>query len=110
MGLTVQVHGPPWLLAALVFATSFFMWGSWAPTYATLAELFPPRVMGIAYGLQNAICFVAAVIAPYASGWIKDWTGSFAGGCYVAAVLGLLGIPVVLAVRSGGQPERIITA
>ena len=110
MGATVQAHGPAWLLAALVFATSFFIWGGWAPIYATMAELFPPRVLGIAYGLLNAICFLSALAAPYVTGWIRDRTGSFAGGCYAAAVIGLLGVPVVLAVRSGRHAERIITA
>jgi MFS family permease len=99
MGVTVQGRGPAWLLAVLVFATSFFVWGGWAPMYALMAELFPPRVMGIAYGLLNAVCFLGSLLAPYVTGWIKDGTGSFAGGCYLAAVVGLLGVPVALAVR-----------
>src|SRR5262249_57793720 len=49
MGAVVQAHGPAWLLATLVFAASFFMWGGWAPIYATLAELFPPPGLGIAH-------------------------------------------------------------
>ncbi len=99
MGATVQARGPAWLLALLVFVTSFFVWGAWAPAYALMAELFPQRVMGMAYGLLNAICFVSALIAPYVTGWIKDWTGSFAWGCYAAALVGLLGVPVAMAVR-----------
>ena len=99
MGLTVELRGPVWLLAVLVFVTSFFFWGTWAPILALMTELFPGRVMGIAYGLLNAICFVASLVAPYATGWIKDWTGSFAGGCYLAAAIGLAGAPLALAVR-----------
>jgi len=99
MGVTVQARGPAWLLAALVFVTSFFVWGGWAPTYALMAELFPARVMGLAYGLLNAICFVSSLVTPYLTGWIKDWTGSFAGGCYLAAAVGLAGVPLALAVR-----------
>ena len=99
MGLVVQVHGPAWLLATFVFVTSFFVWGSWAPVYALMAEMFPPRVMGVAYGLLNAVCFLSSLLAPYVTGWIKDWTGSFAGGCYVAAAVGLAGVPVAMAVR-----------
>jgi MFS family permease len=102
MGLVVQARGPAWLLAVLTFVTSFFVWGAWGPTYALMAELFPLRVLGVAYGLLNAICFVSALAAPYATGWIRDLTGSFAGGCYAAALVGLLGAPVALAVR--GRP------
>ncbi len=99
MGATVQGRGPAWLLATLVFLTSFFVWGSWAPAYALLSELFPPRVMGIAFGLLNAVSFIASLLAPYVTGWIKDGTGSFAGGCYLAALVGLAGAPVAMAVR-----------
>lgn len=99
MGVTVAQRGPAWLLAVLVFVTSFFLWGGWAPVYATMAELFPPRVMGMAFGLLNAICFVSSLLVPSVSGWIKDWSGSFAGGCYLAAVFGLLAVPVAMAVR-----------
>jgi hypothetical protein len=54
--------------------------------------------MGIAFGTLNAISFVASLLVPYVSGWIKDATGSFAAACYLAAVVGLAGIPVALAV------------
>ncbi len=64
-----------------------------------VAELFPQRVMGAAYGFLNAISFVAAVLTPYVNGWIKDWTGSFAWGCYAAALIALAGVPVAMAVR-----------
>lgn len=99
MGVTLQLGGAAWLLAVLVFVTSFFLWGAWAPVYAIVAELFPQRVMGTAFGLLNAISFVSAILTPYVSGWIKDWTGSFAGGCYLAALIGLAGVPVAMAVR-----------
>jgi MFS family permease len=99
MGLTIQLRGPAWVLAVLVFVTSLFLWGAWAPVYALVAELFPQRVMGTAFGLLNAISFVSAILTPYVSGWIKDWSGSFAGGCYLAAVIGLLGVPIAMAVH-----------
>lgn len=99
MGVTVQQRGPAWLLAVLLFVASLFFWGTWAPTLALMAELFPQRVMGIAFGLLNAICFLASLLAPYVTGWIKDWSGSFAGGCYLAAAIGLVGAPMAMAVR-----------
>ena len=99
LGAAVAARGPAWLLAVLVFATSFFVWGAWPPAFALMSELFPARVMGFAFGLFNAICFVASLLAPYVTGWIRDWTGSFAWGCYFAALLSLLAVPVTLAVR-----------
>jgi MFS family permease len=98
MGVTVQLGGPAWLLAVLVFVTSLFLWGAWGPVYALVAEVFPQRVMGTAYGFLNTISFVSAILTPYVSGWIRDWTGSFAGGCYLAALIGLAGVPMAMAV------------
>ena len=90
----------------LVFATSFFVWGAWAPAQAIVAELFPRRVLGLAFGLLNATAFIASLLAPPITGWIKDATGSFAGGCYLAAVVGLLGVPLALAARPRPGGER----
>ena len=96
----MQARGPVWLLALAVFATSFCFWGTWAPVYALTAELAPRRAMGIAFGVLNGVAFIGALVAPYVTGWIKDWSGSFAGGCYVAALLGIVAVPVALAVGS----------
>jgi MFS family permease len=103
MGLTVQLRGPAWVLGIVVFLTSFFVWGVWAPVYALIAELFPQRTMGSAFGFLNALSFIAAVLTPYVNGWIKDWTGSFAWGCYAAALIAVAGVPLLLAVRPGRQ-------
>lgn len=107
LGAAVAVRAPAWVLGALVFGTSFFVWGAWPPAFALMSELFPARVMGFAFGLFNAICFGASLLAPYVTGWIRDWTGSFAGGCYFAALLALVAVPVTLAVRSD-SPSHIL--
>jgi sugar phosphate permease len=104
MGLVVQLRGPAWLLAGLVFLTSFFVWGAWAPVQALVAQLFPQQTMGVAFGLLNATAFVASLLAPPITGLIRDGTGSFAGGCYLAAVVGLLGVPLALAAGPGAHP------
>jgi MFS family permease len=106
MGWIVQLRGPVWLLAVVVFATSFSFWGTWAPAYALTAELVPRRGMGIAFGILNSVAFVASLVAPYVTGWIKDWSGSFAGGCYLAALIGVVAVPVALAVGSPPSEPR----
>ena len=115
MGWIVQAHGPAWLLALAMFATSFCFWGLWAPVYALTAELAPRRAMGVAFGVLNSVAFTASLVAPFVTGWIKDWSGSFAGGCYLAALLGVAAVPVALAVGSpdlgqiGGNPASLMT-
>jgi MFS family permease len=90
LGWAIQRGGPAWLVTVLLLASSFFMWCSWAPAWAILGELCPPSVLGKAFGLYNATCFLGAIVGPFATGWLKDLTGSFAGGMYAAAALGWL--------------------
>lgn len=106
VGGVVQTRGPVWLLALVVFACSFCFWGTWAPAYALTAELAPRPAMGIAFGVLNGVAFIGALAAPYVTGFIKDWSGSFAGGLYVAALVGAAAVPVALMVGSprAGSP------
>ncbi|MBI4589471.1 MAG: MFS transporter [Candidatus Rokubacteria bacterium] len=96
MGGVVQTKGPAGLVALFMMATSFFVWGTWGPSYALLAERFPPGILGTAFGLYNTVCFLGAVVGPHLTGWIKDVTGSFAWGCYGAAVVAGVGAGVAL--------------
>jgi MFS family permease len=100
MGWIVQTRGPAWLLVLVMFATSFCFWGIWAPAYALTAELAPRGAMGVAFGVLNSVAFTSSLVAPYVTGWIKDWSGSFAGGCYLAALIGVAAVPVARAVGS----------
>ena len=104
MGLTIQQRGPAWLLTGLVLATSFFIWCCWAPAYAILGELFPPSVLGRAFGAYNTICFLGAVASPLITGWIRDLTGSFVAGLYGAAALSACCVVSALAL---GRPFRL---
>ena len=97
LGWMLASRGSVGLVAFFVMATSFFLWGTWGPSYALLAERFPPGILGTAFGLYNTICFVGAVVGPFLTGWVKDVTGSFAWGCYGAAVVAGLGAIVALA-------------
>lgn len=96
VGAALQTKGSPGLVAFFILAASFFLWGTWGPSYALLAERFPPGVLSTAFGLYNTVCFIGAVVGPYLAGWIKDATGSFAWGCYGAAVVAGLGAVVAM--------------
>jgi MFS family permease len=91
MGVAVAVRAHPLVLALLVFAAGFCIWGVWAPVYALLADITPARMRGTSFGLNNTINFIGSLIAPIATGWIRDASGSFAGACYLAAGIGLAG-------------------
>ena len=89
-----------------MFATSFCFWGTWAPAYALTAELAPRRAMGVAFGVLNSGSFGSSLATPFVTGWIKDWSGPFAGECYLAALVGVAAVPVALAVGSPRPVER----
>lgn len=43
-------------------------------------------------------------MAPFFTGWVKDTTGSFAGGLYVSAFVLAAGVILILAVKT---PEKV---
>ncbi|MDP2625671.1 MAG: hypothetical protein Q8Q58_02030, partial [Candidatus Rokubacteria bacterium] len=99
MGAVTQAHGPAWLLTVFLLAASFSVWCTWGPSYAILGELFPPSVLGKAFGLYNSTCFIGAIVSPLLTGWIKDVTGSFAAGLYGAAALAVVCGATALGIR-----------
>lgn len=103
MGFAVQVRAPGIWISVLFLSSGLIVFGVWAPYYALLGELAPPRIVGTVFGLANFIGFVSAWVAPSLTGWIKDATGSFSGGLYLAGLLLATGAVLMLAV---GRPGR----
>lgn len=50
-----------------------------------------PQAMGTAIGVFSFISVLSAIVAPVITGWIRDLTGSLAGGFYLGAMVALLG-------------------
>jgi ACS family D-galactonate transporter-like MFS transporter len=99
MGLVLHAHGPNRLLILSLLATSFFVWCAWGPAYAIFGDLFPPAVLGRAFGLYNSVCFIGAVAGPVVTGKIRDLTGSFATALVAMGALCLLSVLTALALR-----------
>jgi ACS family D-galactonate transporter-like MFS transporter len=97
---TLEMKASGIIISALYFVSGFFAFGVWPPYYALLSELAPKEIMGTTFGLANFIGFLSAWVAPYLTGWMKDTTGSFSGGLYVAGFLLVAGVILILAVRS----------
>lgn len=51
-----------------------------------------PEAMGTAIGLFSFVSVLSAIVAPVLTGWIKDLTGSLAGGFYVGAIIVFCGL------------------
>jgi MFS family permease len=90
--------GIPFLVALIVLA-GFFLWAFFAPFYALIADTVPREVLGTTFGLSNTVSFCGSLIAPWASGAIRDSTGSFAWGFYASAILLVFGALSIGALR-----------
>jgi MFS family permease len=99
MGLVTHARGPAWLLTVMLLAASFFVWCTWGPAYAIFGEMFPPSVLGKAFGLYNSTCFIGAIVGPLVTGHVKDLTGSFAAALFAAAALAGVSAVTALALR-----------
>jgi MFS family permease len=98
------------VLSLLVFVDGFFVWGIWAPIYALVSDVTPKKVLGTTFGFVNFVMFFGSLIAPWLTGWVRDLTGSFTWGCYLAAIVLLVGMILILLIRPAFQfkPETPI--
>ena len=55
----------------------------------------------------NSIGNLAGFAGPYAMGWIKDSTGTYAGGLLSLAAVGVIAMVIVLALEHDGSLERV---
>ncbi len=95
-GLDMKVSLSLFLL--FFFMAGFFIWGHWAAFYALLPDIVPYEILGTAYGLTNTIHFLGSLIAPWATGWIRDMTASFSWGLYLSAIFCIAGGILILCV------------
>jgi MFS family permease len=97
LGVAVAQRASAAPLIGLIFLAGVLIAGAWSPQFALLPALVPADVLGTAYGLSNSVWFIGSLLAPWATGSLKDATGSFAWGCYAAAGLNLIGMLAVCA-------------
>ncbi len=93
------------------FMAGFFIWGHWAAFYALLPDIVPYEILGTAYGFTNTIHFLGSIVAPWVTGWIKDFSASFSWGLYLGAIFCVLGGILILAVSPPfrfGMEKRIL--
>ena len=77
------------------------------PVFWTLPTAFlsgAAAAAGIA--VINSIGNLAGFAGPFAMGWIKDHTGSYAGGLLLLAGLGIIAMGTVLAFKHDESLER----
>ncbi len=66
---------------------------------ALVADNTPRNQLSTAFGIFNFVGMCSAIIAPYATGWLRDTSGSWNSGFYVSVGLLAIGILATLMIR-----------
>jgi MFS family permease len=94
-GLVVAGGAPPvWLMAALLFSASTFFNAMQPIAQAMLADIADPAHHGAAFGMNNLIGEIGAVLSPAVSGTLRDATGGWTAAIFLDA--GLIAGAVIL--------------
>jgi MFS family permease len=72
-----------WLLAALLFSASTFFNAMQPMAHGMLADIAPPEMHGAAFGMNNLIGEIGAVLSPAISGALRDATGGWGAALWL---------------------------
>ncbi len=98
-----------WLMAALLFGASTFFNAMQPMAQAMLADIAKPELHGAAFGMNNLIGEIGAVLSPAVSGALRDATGGWATAVFLDAGLILAAVILLAFVREatlGGSDRR----
>ncbi len=109
IGYAIDTGAPVWVFAIYIFIAGFFLWGMWAPVFSLIASIVPQEIRGTVFGLNNGINFIGAIVAPWLTGWIKDFTGSFAWGAYSSGIMLVLGAILIMGIRPAFKLGREVS-
>lgn len=109
MGLGLDLgFGSAWFIVLIILG-GFATWSYFPPYYALLPDLVPEKILGTTYGAANTVNFMASLVAPWCTGYLRDQTQGFSWGFYITSVVvfaGLLCLVVSLRL-TGGAKETI---
>jgi sugar phosphate permease len=83
-----------WVMAALLFTASTFFNAMQPMAHAMLADITAPEHRGSAFGMNNLVGEIGAVLAPAVAGALRDATGNWTAAVYLDAAL--IGIAALL--------------
>jgi len=95
-----------WLMAALLFSASTFFNAMQPIAHAMIADIASPEQHGAAFGMNNLIGEIGAVLSPAVSGALRDATGGWSAAIFVDAGLILAAIVLFLFVREAARPSE----
>jgi ACS family D-galactonate transporter-like MFS transporter len=95
-----------WLMAVLLFGASTFFNAMQPIAHAMVAEIAAPEQHGAAFGMNNLIGEIGAVLSPAVSGALRDSTGGWSAAVFLDAGLIFAAILLFVFVREASRTER----
>ena len=95
-----------WVMAALLFSASTFFNAMQPIAHAMVADIAAPEQHGAAFGMNNLIGEIGAVLSPAVSGALRDATGGWSAAVFVDAALIAMAIVLFLFVREAATAGR----
>ena len=93
-GLSVAAGDPSlWLLGLILFTSGLFFNALQPIVHSITGDLVPADQRGSVFGMFNLVAEIGAVASPVVSGILRDQTGSWAPGVFLAA--GIMAVSVV---------------
>jgi ACS family D-galactonate transporter-like MFS transporter len=109
-GLVVAAGSPSvWLMAALLFSASTFFNAMQPIAHAMVADIADPAHHGAAFGMNNLIGEIGAVLSPAVSGALRDATGGWEAAIFLDAGLIACAVVLFLFVREASSSQLLRT-
>lgn len=92
MGLALdRKFGLAWFVLLLLLG-GIAVWSFFPPFYAILADQIPKDILGTTFGVTNTVGFMASLVAPWCTGYLRDQMKSFSSGFYITSLVLLIGV------------------
>ena len=109
-GLVVAAGSPSvWLMAALLFSASTFFNAMQPIAHAMVADIADPAHRGAAFGMNNLIGEIGAVLSPAVSGALRDATGGWEAAIFLDAGLIACAVLLFVFVREASSSQVLRT-
>ena len=100
--------GPNFVAIALIGVAAIGTYGCKAPLWPLPSMFLTGRAAAAGIGLISAIGNLGGFIGPYATGWARDATGSYAAGLYLLAGLAVAGALVAALINTPSHlPDKL---
>jgi len=107
IGLDLEL-GSTWFVAGIILG-GFLVWGYFPPFLALLADQVPRNILGTTFGAANTVGFMASLVAPWCTGYLRDQTQGFSWGFYVTSIVLLLGLLSMVAASRLSRLGHIVS-